>query len=534
MMFSVNFDSEKLERTFTDYVIVGSGIAGLNAAYHAANYGKVILLTKGKLTDSNSMLAQGGIACVTSMEDSFELHINDTVFAGCGLCDIESVNVLVREAPQNIKRLTDIGIKFDDESGVLKLGREGAHSKNRIIHAGDYTGKQIVEGYLNIKDRFEIRENTLALDLLTENNRCIGVLAKNLLNHEMYIIWSKVVILATGGAGNIFLNTTNPASADGSGIAMAARQGAALKDMEFMQFHPTALYEKSGERFLISEAVRGEGGILRNEKGQRFMQKYHHLGELAPRDVVSRAICTEIKKGSIPYVYLDVTSIGAEKFLRRFPSIYKKLFDIGINISKDCIPVSPVAHYYMGGIMTDLNGETSIKGLYAIGECACTGVHGANRLASNSLLEGLVFSSRAVENSKKYLLDDYKVQKFVENSKAEKIINIDSTIKELKKLMEENVGIYRDEKSLKTMLNWIMLHGNILNFDSKTELSNKLLSLYTVGMFMTKAAMLRRESRGSHYRSDYPESSKFYERHILVKGGNFYFDRQICSTESNR
>lgn len=534
MTFSVNFDSEKLESIFSDYVVVGSGIAGLNAAHLATNYGKVLLLTKGKLTDSNSILAQGGIACVTSLDDSFELHINDTLFAGNGLCDIESVNVLVREAPQNIKRITDEGVKFDEENAAFKLGREGAHSKNRIIHAGDYTGKRIIEGFLNIKNGIDVRENTLVLDLLVENNRCLGVLAKDLLKNDMYIIWAKVVILATGGAGNVFLNTTNPLTADGSGIVMAARQGAVLKDMEFMQFHPTALYKESGERFLISEAVRGEGGILRNVKGQRFMLKYHHLKELAPRDVISRAIYTEIKKSSKPYVYLDVTSIGTEKFSRRFPSIYKKLVAIGIDISKDYIPVSPAAHYYMGGIMTDLNGETSIKGLYAAGECACTGVHGANRLASNSLLEGLVFSSRAVENSKRYLLDDHKVQKFVENHKIEKIIDIDDTMKELKELMERNVGIYRDEKSLKMMLNWIMLHGDILNIDAKTQLLNRFLSLYTVSRFMTKAAILRKESRGSHYRSDYPGNSKFYERHILIKGGKFYFDRQICSTEANR
>jgi L-aspartate oxidase len=534
MKYSVNFNSEELEDRYSDYVIIGSGIAGLNAAYLAKDLGKVTLITKGKLTDSNSTLAQGGIACVVSAFDSFDSHVKDTLYAGAGLCDVESVEVLVKEAPENINRLIEIGIKFDRKNDALDLAREGVHSFNRILHIGDYTGKGVIEGFLDVKNGIDICEDTILLDLLVKDNTVKGVLVKDLIKNQIYIIWAKIVILASGGAGNIFLNTTNPSVTTGDGIAVAARHGAVLKDMEFMQFHPTVLYSKNGERFLISEAVRGEGGILRNSRGEIFMPKYHKLGDLAPRDIVTRAILEEIEKSDKPYVYLDVTRIGEKEFSEHFPSIYKKCIELRIDISKDYIPVSPAAHYYMGGIMTDINGKTSINKLYACGECACTGVHGANRLASNSLLEGLVFSTRAVKDSSKYINEDFKKDVFKENGKIEKEINTEGIKHELKQMMEENAGIIRSEESLKTMLHWIMLHKDILNINAVSREKNEILCLYSISKYLVMAAILRKESRGSHYRIDYPEKKEEYRKHILIKGDELYFDRQICSKEVDR
>ncbi|MDI3311622.1 MAG: L-aspartate oxidase [Thermoanaerobacterium sp.] len=534
MSYSVNFDSNEVESYMTDYVIVGSGIAGLNAAYLAKDYGEVFLLTKDRLSHSSSSLAQGGIACVMSKSDSFESHIEDTIYAGAGLCDREAVEVLVKEAPSNIKRLINLGVKFDKRDGELELGREGAHSSNRIIHAGDYTGREIINGLMGVLNCVNIFEDTLVLDLLVEDNIVKGVLAKNLISDRFFIVWAKVVILATGGAGNLFLNTTNPDTSTGDGISLAARQGAVLKDMEFMQFHPTALHDKDGERFLITEAIRGEGGILRNERGVRFMPFYHQLNELAPRDVVSRAILSEISKSKINYVYLDVSNIDKNLFKKRFPSIFDKIQKMGIDIEKDYIPVSPAAHYYMGGIATDLNGETTIKGLYACGECACTGVQGANRLASNSLLEGLVFSTRAVNNSKKYLNNKIVPSHFHNDDKIDVEIDADGLKHELRYLMEENVGIIRSESSLRTMLNWLKLHDSILDINADDRQKNELLSLYTVSKYMTMAALLRKESRGSHFRTDYPEENEMYKKHILIKGDEIYFDGQDDSTKIDR
>ncbi|SNX54528.1 L-aspartate oxidase [Thermoanaerobacterium sp. RBIITD] len=534
MSYSINFDSEKLEQKYSDFVIIGSGIAGLNAAYLAKSFGNVCLITKGRLEDSNSVLAQGGVACVVSDLDCFESHIKDTLYAGVGLCDEDAVEILVKEAPINLKRLIDLGVEFDKKNGTFELGKEGAHSHNRILHAGDYTGRMIIEGLLKAIEGIDVHENTLIHDILVSDNTVRGVLVKNEILDKLYIIWAKVVILATGGAGNLFLNTTNPTIATGDGLAIGARQGAVLKDMEFMQFHPTVLYDKAGERFLISEAVRGEGGILRNQKGERFMLKYHKLKELAPRDVVARAILNEIKNSDIPYVYLDVTSIGKDIFKERFPSIYNKCCKMGIDIGKDYIPVSPAAHYYMGGIMTDINGETSINRLYACGECACTGVQGANRLASNSLLEGLVFSTRAVYDAKKYLYEEIEPLHFYNDSKIDKQLDVESIKYELKCLMEQNAGIIRSDKSLRSMFHWFTLHRDILNINADNREKSELLNLYTVSKYMVMAAILRKESRGSHFRSDFPEKSDKYRKHILIKGDELYFDRQIDSTKINR
>lgn len=534
MSYSVNFDSNEVESYMSDYAIVGSGIAGLNAAYLAKDYGEVFLLTKDRLSHSSSSLAQGGIACVISQVDSFQSHIEDTVYAGAGLCDREAVEVLVKEAPLNIKSLIDLGVNFDKKDGQLELGREGAHSANRIIHAGDYTGREIINGLISVLDGVKIFEDTLVLDLLVKDNMVKGVLAKNLVSNQFFIVWAKVVVLATGGAGNLFLNTTNPDTSTGDGISLAARQGALLKDMEFMQFHPTALHGKDGERFLITEAIRGEGGILRNEKGVRFMPFYHELKELAPRDVVSRAILSEIRKSKIDYVYLDVSNIDKSLFKRRFPSIFEKIEKMGIDIEKDYIPVSPAAHYYMGGIATDLNGETTIKGLYACGECACTGVQGANRLASNSLLEGLVFSTRAVSDSKKYLNNKIVPSHFYNYDKIDREIDANKLRHELQHLMEANVGIIRSESSLKTMLNWLKLHEDILYMNADDRAKSELLSLYILSKYMTISALLRKESRGSHFRTDYPEENEMYRRHILIKGDEIYFDGQDYSTKIDR
>src|SRR5436189_4953137 len=394
-----------------DFVVIGSGIAGLTFALKAAKHGSVAVITKRKGADSNTAWAQGGIACVISEEDSFELHVRDTLEAGAGLCDEAVVRTIVTEGPERISELTERGLQFDerDVSGhrELDLGKEGGHSKRRVLHVQDVTGKEIENTLLSELGRqshVQLLENQMAVDLITAaklgfaaEDRCLGVYVLDEKTGEVETIRSDRIVLATGGCGKVYLYTTNPDVATGDGVAMAWRAGVEIANMEFIQFHPTCLFHPQAKSFLISEAVRGEGGILRNNRGEDFMKRYDSRGSLAPRDIVARAIDAEIKRSGAKCVFLDITHKSPEFLRERFPHIYQTCLRFGIDMLKQAVPVVPAAHYQSGGIKTDVNGATTLPGLYAIGEVGCTGMHGANRLASNSLLEGLVVAHRACE-----------------------------------------------------------------------------------------------------------------------------------------
>ncbi|HLZ07232.1 MAG TPA: L-aspartate oxidase, partial [Chloroflexota bacterium] len=385
-----------------DLIVVGSGLAGLHAALLGAKFGDVLLVTKANLVDSNTMYAQGGIAAALSAADSPSNHFDDTIAAGDGLCDPDAVRILVEEGPLRVRELIDLGVPFDRVDGQIVSTREAAHSFPRILHAGgDATGARIettVIQSVRTSRRITVRENCVVSDLIVRDGAVVGVRTVDGSTGEVLDVSAGAVILATGGAGQLYAHTTNPIVATGDGIALAYRAGAAVADLEFVQFHPTALLVPGAPRFLVSEAVRGEGGILRNSAGVRFVPAYDPRGELAPRDVVARAIAFEMQRTGDPCAYLDVTHLGADNFRKRFPTISRVCGEFGIDIGRDPIPVSPAAHYLMGGISTDVWGQSTVPGLYASGECACTGVHGANRLASNSLLEALVFSDRAVRH----------------------------------------------------------------------------------------------------------------------------------------
>src|SRR5436189_2228811 len=393
-----------------DFVVIGSGIAGLSFALKAARHGSVAVITKRKGSDTNTAWAQGGIACVTSDEDSFELHVRDTLEAGAGLCDQAVVRTIVTEGPERIRELAELGLQFDEREirghRELDLGKEGGHSKRRVLHVQDVTGREIEETLLRELSRqshVHLMEHHMAVDLLTAaklgfatEDRCLGVYVLDESTGEVETIRSDRIVLATGGCGKVYLYTTNPDIATGDGVAMAWRAGVEIANMEFIQFHPTCLFHAEAKSFLISEAVRGEGGILRNNRGEDFMKRYDARGSLAPRDIVARAIDAEIKRSGEKCVFLDITHRSPEFIRERFPHIYQTCLRFGIDISKQAIPVVPAAHYQCGGIKTDINRATSLPGLFAIGEVAFTGMHGANRLASNSLLEGLVVAHRAV------------------------------------------------------------------------------------------------------------------------------------------
>jgi L-aspartate oxidase len=387
----------------SDFLVIGSGIAGLSFALKAAQCGTVCIITKNEASNSNTSFAQGGIACVMGVDDNPELHVKDTLVAGAGLCNEEAVRTMVYEAQNCISALLSWGVSFSLSDSRLDLGLEGGHTRNRIVHAKDFTGREIENALLKaIKSSKNIKllENHLAIDLIVNDDgstgrHCSGAEVLDLQTGESRNFYASNTIICTGGAGQVYLHTTNPAIATGDGIAMACRAGAQISNMEFVQFHPTALYNPDGKVFLISEALRGAGAILKNSHGEAFMHQYHLLGSLAPRDIASRAIETEMKRTGADHVYLDATHIPANQLISLFPNIYENCLDSGIDITTDLIPVVPSAHFMCGGIVTDLNGRTCISSLYAFGEAACTGVHGANRLASNSLLEAMVFSNRA-------------------------------------------------------------------------------------------------------------------------------------------
>lgn len=523
----------------TDYLIVGSGIAGLSLAINLSELGTVSVITKKRKADSNTNYAQGGIASVTAQDDDFELHIKDTIECGAGLCNEDAVRKIVYEGPEMIKELINFGTNFTKENGMLMLGKEGGHSRNRIIHSKDLTGKEIERALLNSiskNKKIKIYEYYFAIDLLTEKNlkkkynstkKCFGIYALNVLNGKVEKIIAGKTILATGGAGQVYLHTTNPAIATGDGIAIGYRAGCKVANMEFIQFHPTAFYdpERSDTQeqvFLITEAVRGAGAVLKTMKGKEFMQKYDKRKSLAPRDIVARAIDNEMKKSGDPFVCLDLKNIGNEKIKKEFPNIYKYCLSKGIDITKEMIPVVPAAHYSCGGLVTDLHGKTNIENLYASGEVAMTGVHGANRLASNSLLEAMVFSNAIYEDLKgktgfaKRQPDREKIYDNIYDWSEEGIENNEEWIlishnkKEIKEIMSDYVGIVRNTIRLERALRRIkMMMEEIKDFYEKTKVSVELLelrNLVTVAYLIIISAMKRKESRGLHFMLDFPDS----------------------------
>ncbi len=535
---------------YSDFLVIGSGIAGLAFAIKASQIGSVNIVTKKHDSDSNTNYAQGGIASVFSMDDSFKEHMRDTFKAGAGLCNEKAVKILVHEGPDRVNELIEWGTKFTykkEGAGrpVLDLGREGGHLHNRIVHSRDLTGRAIESALIkkiSTIGNIRIFENHTAIDLLTEHqlhvlNRekartpitCYGAYIFENSTGAVHIFNSKITLLATGGVGQVYLHTTNPDIATGDGISMAYRAGAMIADMEFYQFHPTSLYTKKheGRAFLISEAVRGEGGILINSKNKRIMESVHPLKDLAPRDIVARAIDMELKKSGEKCVYLDITFKGKAFVKKRFPGIFEYCMSEGIDISKMPIPVVPAAHFLCGGIVSDVNGHTSIRNLYVSGESACTGVHGANRLASNSLLEGVVFSHRAFIHSAGYFRNygqKIKIPSFPAWNKKgtfdfEEWVLIQHNLAELKFLMWDYVGIERTDLRLQRAYRRIaFLEDEILDYYRRSTLSSKLIELRNLAAsakLIIVSAMLRKESRGLHYNTDYPKTRNDQKINII-------------------
>jgi L-aspartate oxidase len=529
--YLVSFDSTTLQHIFTDTLIVGSGVAGLSSAIHAAKDGSVLIVTKAKINENCTEYAQGGIAAGLCPEDSFEEHINDTLRTGQGLCDAVIVSGVVREGTKRVKELIDWGAKFDKENGELIFTKEGGHSHPRILRArGDSTGKEIEDtlvGMVNKHPNIRVFEYTFAIDLLVSNNTCDGIIAWRSREGKM-LIWAKQIILASGGCCQVYRETTNPEIATGDGIAMAYRAGVELQDLEFVQFHPTTLYVAGAERVLISETVRGEGGILKNKNGERFMPKYHPKAELAPRDVVSRSILLEIYRTGHTHVYLDVRHISEKKLSTRFPKIKKLCASFGIDISRQLIPVHPSAHYMIGGIKVDQGGRTNIKNLYACGEVSCTGLHGANRLGSNSLLECLVYgyrASREISRELRKMKDGLSPHSFKEISRNDRHCELDleDVKNSLKSLMWRNVGIERDDKHLKEVVENIDLWCKyIINNEFSTPLGWEVQNMLTVARLISISASKRKESRGVHYRLDFPDNDdKCWKKHIVISNGKY-------------
>src|ERR1043166_6240203 len=545
-----------------DYLVLGSGIAGLSFALKVAPRGRVAIVTKKARAESNTNYAQGGIAAVTSREDSFEMHVRDTLEAGAGLCREQVVRTIVEEGPARIAELIELGMKFSERdvgpgngTRELDLGKEGGHSKRRILHAKDVTGREIERALLEAVARqpnIQIFENHLAIDLITTQklaqsraghaagaptaagaispassptflrgtespsgagqNRCLGVYVLDKTTGLVETLAAPVTLLATGGCGKVYLYTTNPDIATGDGVAMAYRAGAAVANMEFIQFHPTCLYHPRAKSFLISEAVRGEGGILKTTAGAEFMDAYHPLKSLAPRDVVARAIDNEMKKSGADYVLLDITHKAARFLIERFPNIYQTCSQYGIDITKEPIPVVPAAHYQCGGVRTDIDGHSDVEGLYAVGEVACTGLHGANRLASNSLLEALVCAHRAAEKvlETKITLPALEIPAWTSGKahNVDEMVVVSHNWDEIRRLMWDYVGIVRTNKRLKRAQSRIArLQEEIQEYYWDFIVTSDLLELRniaTVAELIVTCALQRPESRGLHYNLDYP------------------------------
>jgi L-aspartate oxidase len=529
----------------TDFLVIGSGIAGLTYALKTAKAfpdKKITVITKAQADETNTKYAQGGIAGVwDEAKDSYDKHIEDTLIAGDGLCNEHIVEIVVKEGPERIKEIIAYGAEFDkDEKGKYSLGKEGGHSENRILHHKDVTGREmeraLLEELQSIKN-IELINHCFVVDIITQHHlgylvtkstldiTCYGVYVLNLHNHQIEKILAKITLLATGGCGQAYRTTTNPRIATGDGIAMVYRAKGKIENMEFIQFHPTALFEPGvSPSFLITEAVRGDGGILRNKNGEAFMERYDARKDLAPRDIVARAIDNEMKKEGTEHVYLDCRHMDKEKFIHHFPNIYEKCLSMGVDVMQHMIPVAPAAHYSCGGIKTDEWGRTSIKHLYACGECASTGLHGANRLASNSLLEAMVFGHRCYLNSKEEInhisfenrIPDWNATGTTEPSE---MILITQSQKELQQIMSDYVGIVRTDIRLERAMKRLdLLFVETQALYRSTKVSPQLCelrNLISVGYLIVKGAEFRKESRGLHFNTDHPQKSELLQNVIL-------------------
>ncbi len=520
----------------TDYVVVGCGIAGLRAAIELAAAGRVLVLSKAALTESATQYAQGGIAAALSDEDEVGLHHQDTLKAGDGLCNEAAAKVMVEEGPRYIQELIDWGTAFDREGTRLAFTREGAHSRSRVLHAhGDSTGREIVRvlaARAQAMPEIELLPYVFTTDLLVEKGRVAGVRIFDERHSRTGTIRAAAVLLATGGLGQVYSETTNPTVATGDGVAVAWRAGAALRDMEFIQFHPTALYVPGAPRFLLSEALRGEGGELLTIELERFMPKHHEAGELAPRDIVSRAIVKELERTGSEFVYLDMTKLDPDRVRARFPRIHQTCLQYNLDITTDLIPVRPAAHYSMGGIASDLEGRTTLQGLYGAGECACNGVHGANRLASNSLLDGLVFGARAGLAMAREFPAGKPGRK--QGSRGESSgpvaadpppAEVQRRIDEVRSQMWRRAGILRSAEPLRKLLSWLGTHPASLPEDGGRAHYEEQ-NLHDVAEVIVRCALAREESRGAHYRADFPMGrDDLAGKHSrLVRGSDVVFE----------
>ena len=505
----------------TDYLVIGSGLAGLNFALLAAEHGRVVVMTKKRPTDTNTNWAQGGVAAVLAKDDSFETHIEDTLIAGDGLCDRNIVELCVHDGPRQVQRLLDLGVRLDrDAEGNLDLGREGAHTKHRVVHWEDITGREIQRALLAAVEKhpnITVLDEHLAVDLLSlakygGDPACFGAYVLDRRSGQVQTITARATVLASGGTGKVFLYTSNPDVATGDGIAMAYRIGAACGDLEFTQFHPTVLYHPHAKSFLISEALRGEGGVLRLATGEEFMHRYDPRGSLASRDIVARAIDNELKKSGADCVFLDMTALDPAFVRQRFPNIFEHCLALGIDMTKVGIPVVPAAHYQCGGIKADINGATTVRGLYAIGECAMTGLHGANRLASNSLLEAMVFSTRAADAVRGEVrrqpshLAPWSSGTATDSNDA---IVVALNWEEIRRFMWSYVGIVRSNKRLERARHRIeILRDEIREYYIDFKITSDLVELRNLALvahLMIECARRRKESRGLHFTLDYPE-----------------------------
>ncbi|MCC7159083.1 MAG: L-aspartate oxidase [Ignavibacteria bacterium] len=532
-------------RLKTDILVIGSGIAGLSFAIKASRYSRVLIITKKNSAESNTNYAQGGIATVISPNDSYKMHIDDTLDCGAGLCHRDAVEQIVTSGPELIKELIELGVNFSREEGKLELGREGGHSHKRIIHAKDLTGKEIERALLysvTHNKNIKILEHHSAIDLITEHNfrrrttkgkrNCYGAYIYDEKKNKILTVLSKLTVICTGGIGQVYLHTTNPVIATGDGIAMGYRSGCRIGDMEFVQFHPTSLYhgfsdDDNSQAFLISEAMRGAGAILRTKNGKKFMQRYDRRRSLAPRDIVARAIDNEMKRTGDDFVYLDCTPLSKRKIMHEFPNIYKKCLSIGLDISRSFIPVVPAAHYGCGGIISDLNGRTSLGRLFVLGESSMTGVHGANRLASNSLLEALVFADKASKVCEKDMVtaNDKNHSNIPDwdasgTENTEEWILISQNKYEIKQIMSNYVGIVRSNLRLYRALRRIkLIREEIEVFYKKTRVNRELLELRNMALIsylIIRSALMRKESRGLHYSTDYPKTSKTFLKDTII------------------